>query len=271
LALRGEPRPIHPKRKPHDLEPTMASLLRMASFGQAMKKAGIHWCAITRDGVSLVQWSAEPENMSAPEEVKALAEKIVAKGETPGFEYATLGTGIASSHSAIKFHVHEATSADWEKTVWAFHLVRDSNFPVERAKVLLAELVELTAVIRATPLWRTGGPGSCQASFAGELQRLLARANERRSDEPDATDMVRAKLEAVDKLMHDNIELLMARQDRLDTLARKGEELSGLSRTFYDRSRDLRRFKMWQDAKWGIYIGAAATVAATIIALPVLL
>jgi len=249
----------------------MASLLRMASFGQAMKKAGIHWCAITRDGVSLVQWSAEPENMSAPEEVKALAEKIVAKGETPGFEYATLGTGIASSHSAIKFHVHEATSADWEKTVWAFHLVRDSNFPVERAKVLLAELVELTAVIRATPLWRTGGPGSCQASFAGELQRLLARANERRSDEPDATDMVRAKLEAVDKLMHDNIELLMARQDRLDTLARKGEELSGLSRTFYDRSRDLRRFKMWQDAKWGIYIGAAATVAATIIALPVLL
>lgn len=47
--------------------------------------------------------------------------------------------------------------------------------------------------------------------------------------------------------------------------------LAGLSKAFYSQGRQVKRFHMWQEAKWGVVLGATATAAAALIALPVLL
>lgn len=201
----------------------LPSLGRLGSLGGSfgrnlLKEAGIQWCAITRDGITLVQWCADVEDMTVASEVKALAAKILEKPATPGFEYATVGSGLNACHYALKLHVHESDP----DVVWAFNLVRDASYPLDRAKRLVGELALSTQAVRTTPLWREGGAGAAQGSFSRELQRWLARGNTALQGEP--TTEVAEQLEKVNKIMHDNIELLLQRQEKLDALSRKGQE-----------------------------------------------
>ena len=133
---------------------------------------------------------------------------------------------------------------------------------------------ELTRAHRQTAQWRDGSANAAQPTFGAELQRWVDRANANAADASDATKnsaQLASELDAVNAIMHSNIELLMARQERLEAFGRRTEELSTLSKAFYTQSRNVKRFQMWQEAKWGLALGAAATAGALVIALPVLL
>merc|ERR1712224_1193605 len=108
---------------------------------------------------------------------------------------------------------------------------------------------------RTTQLWRTGGAGAAQTSFSKELEHSVRWTND-----ASTTSELEQHVTSVNALMHENIELLLARQDQLDELSRKGAELSTLSKAFYQQARTAKRFAMWQEAKWGLALGAASTL-----------
>jgi len=212
----------------------------------------IRWCGITRDSVLLCE--------SAPTNDETLSNLIMAKPPTPGFEYATQGR-----LRAIKLHVHEDPA-----TVWAFHVIIEASFPEERAKALLGQLASWSKPHRATPSWRTGGTLSAQGKCGAELLQLVSRAAE--SPEPKASVAVKqAEVDEVTQVMTANIELMLARQEKLDLLGRKAEDLNAASKFFYQRTRSFKRHKMWQEARWGIALGTAATVVTGAILLPIIL
>jgi len=192
----------------------------------------------------------------------------MAKRATPGLEFATHG-----SRRGMKLHLHEAAASgpSGSLTVWAFHIIFDQEFSESHAKMLLGNMVTWSKAHRTSPLWQAGGHLAAQLTSEGDLERLLQRANTASTLPEAEMQQLASKVDDVQQLMKDNIELMLERQEQLELMGRKADELSAASKFLFKRARSAKRFQMWQEAKWGVALGTAATVGAAIIAIPILL
>lgn len=68
--------------------------------------------------------------------------------------------------------------------------------------------------------------------------------------------------------MHDNIELLLERGQRLEELDERASALSKVSKQFHRGAREARRLQMWQQAKFGMAAGTAVTVGVAVVTVP---
>lgn len=83
--------------------------------------------------------------------------------------------------------------------------------------------------------------------------------------------MVSAKVDELKQVMHDNIELLLSRGDNLETLEQKTNVLGQMAATFHRQARRAKRFQLWQQAKFGVAVGAAVAVGVSVIAVPAII
>ena len=185
----------------------------------------------------------------------------MAKRPTPGFEYAT----GEESLRAIKLHIHDAN----DSIVWGLQVVLDATYPESRAKSVLSNMVKWSQPHRATNLWRTGDPAAVRKNMNEKLKAVLTQANTKEG--PTAATHVLAGVDEATALMHHNIELLLERQEKLEMLSRNVEDLSQASKFFHTQAVRAKRFHMWQEAKWGMALGTAATIVGAILVAPVML
>lgn len=218
-----------------------------------MEGKGVLWSSVTRGTTVLAECGED----SRAGEVLRLAKKILRKKPSPGWEFER-----GSSLRAAKFHVHSQLTGGAD-VVWCVCCVYDSNFSELLARGFLEKLAFLTEPLRETPQWQAGGTLAAQDSFAPTLMQRMQQANSM-----GKTAMVSRQVDEVKNIMHDNIERLLDRGQKLEDLDDKATALNKASRAFHKGAREAKRFHLWNNAKFGIVVGTALTVGVVAVVAP---
>ena len=80
--------------------------------------------------------------------------------------------------------------------------------------------------------------------------------------------MVNEKIDNCKGQMHNNIQLILENEVKLDALSDKASAMEQMSHVFKKRARDVKRFRMWQNAKNGVFIGTLITGVVVILIIP---
>jgi Synaptobrevin len=150
--------------------------------------------------------------------------------------------------------------------IWIFAAVYDtSRMKENEVQGFLEKMVELTMVLRETSLvWKTCGTLGLQYEFANTLQQ---RMYEIHPMDPKIRN-IQTKLQYSYEIMSNNIEMILDQQERIESLSKKTEHMNEMAQTFRKRTRDVKRMKMWQNAKYGMVLGTAVTVGVGIVVVP---
>ena len=149
---------------------------------------------------------------------------------------------------------------DTDILIWSFAVVADKSLEKEQVKSFIEKLVYITMPMRDDELWRHGDLLCAQNSFAAILLHQMEQV-----DEQGRLAMVNEKLNTTKEIMRENIELALERDETLDEMRKTSEELSSMSRQFKKRAKQVKRFKMVQNAKHGLIIGLTEVMIGMVI------
>ena len=80
--------------------------------------------------------------------------------------------------------------------------------------------------------------------------------------------MVNQKLNTTKEIMAGNIEMALEREETIENLQNQAEELKGMAKTFKKKAKQVKRYKMIQNAKHGVVVGGLVVGATAIIIVP---
>lgn len=212
-----------------------------------MTLIGILWTAVSRNDTVICE-AGEDERHGA---VTELAKKILSKKKTAGWEFET---NRKSGLKGMKFHIYEdgehydMTNDDHSLLCWSYSVVYDtSQLSDDYIRTFLEKIVYMTEPLRQTAEWQTGNVLCAQASFAPILLQKIQQV-----PNMGKIDSLNKKIDTTVGMMQKNIDLMLERDETLTSLHQKSEELNGLAKLFKKRAKDVRRFRMIQNAKHGM-------------------
>lgn len=236
-----------------------------------MPLKGILWSAVCRNNIVLAE--AGEDNRDGA--VIQVAQKLLSKKPTHGWEYEK---SRRAGLRGMKFHVYdeetkqstnpfEATT-NWDEPpsdmlIWSFAVVADKSLEEKEVKSFIEKLVYITLPLRDDDLWRQGEMLCAQNSFAPILLQKMEQV-----DDQGKLAMVNEKVNTTREIMRENIELALERDEALHDLEKTSEELNVMSKQFKKRAKQVKRFKMVQNAKHGLMIGTAVTAATAVVVVP---
>lgn len=112
--------------------------------------------------------------------------------------------------------------------------------------------------------WKNAIAFSMQTAFSRTLAQLMEYYSD--SKNMDRIRKVHGALEDVKKIMVDNIELVMARGQKIESIVDKTDHMASSSITFKKSSTSLKRSMYFKNIKMWIIIGVALLILAYIIA-----
>jgi len=157
----------------------------------------------------------------------------------------------------------EADDETSEELIWSFAAVADKTLEDAQVKSFLEKLVYITMPLREDDDWRKGELLCAQETFAPILLQKMEQV-----DEQGRLAMVNERVNTAREIMSKNIEMALERDQSLEELRNTSEELSLMARQFKKRSKQVKRFKMIQNAKHGVIVGTAVTAATAAIVVP---
>ncbi|KAL7555269.1 hypothetical protein ACHAWF_018927 [Thalassiosira exigua] len=221
----------------------------------------IAWSCVARDGVILAEAGSDDGKGS----VVRTAQKIGRAKPTAGWEKAW--SFRDAPYRGLKLHLHEADDESDRVLVWTFCCVYDSKKTTEEcAKSFLTKVLYVTEPLRGCPWWREGETLSAQPSFAPTLQQQMEDA-----DRNARLLVLHHHVDETKEIMASNIENILDRGEKIENLEAESEELNQMSQVFKKRAKQVKRFKMWQNAKHGVMVGTAVTGAVGVIVIPPLI
>jgi hypothetical protein len=233
----------------------------------------IAWSCVARDGIILAEAGSDDGSGS----VVRTAQKISQMKPTAGWEKTRSMRN--APYRGLKLHVHEVDIEDQRDDafagnpdsdnviIWTFCCVYDSKkINEDFAKAFLTKLSFVTEPLRCTPWWREGTVLSAQPSFAPTLQQQMEAA-----EQTNKMAMLHHHVEETKAIMARNIENILDRGEKIEDLQETSQELNQMSRVFKKKAKQLKRFKMWQNAKHGVMVGTAVTGAVGVIVIPPLI
>jgi len=225
--------------------------------------SGVLWSAICRDGIVLAE-AGEDKYDGA---VIRLAQKLLTKKATAGWEFEK---ARKTKLHGIKFHVFDDANVNAnvngsgsEMKVWSFAAVAEKSLDSAELRSFVEKLFYITEPLRESEEWRNGDMLCAQASFAPILLQKMEQVQAQ-----GKLAMVNQKLNTTKEIMADNIEMALAREESLQVLHAKSEETNVMARQFKKRAKQVKRFKMMQNAKNGLVLGTAVTAVTAIIIVP---
>lgn len=226
--------------------------------------SGVLWSAICRDGIVLAE-AGEDKYDGA---VIRLAQKLLTKKATAGWEFEK---ARKTKLHGIKFHVFDdansngvgSGSGSADMKVWSFAAVAEKSLDGDELRSFVEKLFYITEPLRESEEWRNGDMLCAQASFAPILLQKMEQVQAQ-----GKLAMVNQKLNTTKEIMADNIEMALARDESLQALHAKSEETNVMARQFKKRAKQIKRFKMMQNAKNGVVVGTAVTAVTAIIVIP---
>lgn len=150
-----------------------------------------------------------------------------------------------------------------EILVWSFAVVADKSLEEKQVKSFIEKLVYITLPLRDDDEWRRGELLCAQNTFAPILLQKMEQV-----DDQGKLAMVNEKVNTTKEIVRANIELALEREETLEQIKKSSEELSTMAKQFKKRAKDVKRFKMIQNAKHGLILGTAVTATAAIIVVP---
>lgn len=230
----------------------------------------IAWSCVARDGIILAEAGSDDGNGS----VIRTAQKINRMKPTAGWEKTR--SLRDAPYRGLKLHLHEAADAgddvdsnlnSDEIMTWTFCCVYDSKkISEECAKAFLTKILYVSEPLRGMPWWREGAVLSAQPSFAPTLEQQMESA-----DRTHRLAILNQHVEETKSIMARNIETILERGERIEDLEEESKELNEMARVFKKKAKQLKRFKMWQNAKHGVMVGSAVTGAVGVIVIPPLI
>mmetsp|Transcript_17882 Transcript_17882/g.41380 ORF Transcript_17882/g.41380 Transcript_17882/m.41380 type:complete len:220 (-) Transcript_17882:352-1011(-) len=209
----------------------------------------IHWSCICRDSTILVEAGEDKGGGS----VTRLAQELIRKPPTPGWEFAG-----RRRMKGVKLHVYDQ-SLD---VVWHFCCVYDTK--QDQAQSFLEKLVGLTEFYRDDDdAWRYGDTLAAQATFAPILLQRMQEVSYM-----GRMAMVHENVDGVKEVMADNIEAMLERGEKLEEMEERANRLQAMSHQFRKRTKAIKRFQQWQNAKYGMLVGTAVTAGVAVIVVP---
>ena len=94
---------------------------------------------------------------------------------------------------------------------------------------------------------------------------------QQRFDQANSMDRVAAvneKVGEVKSIMSENIKILLENTDKVEELENKSASLMQQAKVFQKAGRSLKKFYLWQNAKWGAATGGAVTAGVAVITVP---
>lgn len=226
------------------------------------KTDAILWSCVARNDVILAEAAGLDRNFNVIETAK----EVLKRKSTPGFEFHTqkgLVSGGGERLKAMKFHLYEHGEGE-NLIMWVFAAVYNgSRLTKAQVQSFLEKIVTITEVFRETAEWRYGCQLSAQASFAPILLQRMEEVTYL-----GKYALLEERLETTKDIMHNNIELILEREEKLYELNEDATRLQEMASVFKKKAKKLRRMKMMQDAKHGLMIGAAITAGVAIIVVP---
>ena len=114
--------------------------------------------------------------------------------------------------------------------------------------------------------WRYGSTLAAQEGFAPILlQRQQEVAYLGR------LAMVNSQIDNAREIMHENIELILQRGEKLEDMQERATRLQDMGKQFKKRAKQIKRFQHWQNAKYGLAVGTAVTGVVAIVVVPPLI
>ncbi len=237
----------------------------------------IAWSCVSRDGIILAEAGSDDGKGS----VIRMAKTISSMTPTCGWEKTPRSLKDAP-YRGIKFHVHEVVDADDDYDdgggigscehpdkiiIWTFCCVYDSKRVSEDcAMAFLTKIVFITEPLRDMPWWKEGTLLSAQPSFAPTLQQQMADA-----EGACKLAIMKQHVEETKSIMARNIESVLERGEKIEELEASATELNHMARVFKKKAKQVKRFKMWQNAKHGVMLGTAVTGAVGVLVVPTLI
>lgn len=248
------------------------------------------WCGICRNEIILAECGED----SFDGAVCITAKELLNKQATPGWEFHTQSrrsqwrsvgdnpldilkwpstSSGSKSHwktsrlKGAKFHVYDK-DVNGEYIVWVFACVYDpNNISKELVQTFLTKLVADTEVYREKDFeWLYGPQLACQESFGPLLQHYMMQVSNLVQ-----FSAIEKHIETAKTQMHKNIELLLERDAKLEDLQAEATKLQEMAVVFQKRAKDVKRMKMWQDAKHGMAMGMAITAGVALVTVPPLI
>ena len=165
----------------------------------------------------------------------------------------------------MKFHVYETDlSQSSTLLIWSFIAVADATLEKEQVKSFLEKQVYITQPLRQdNAQWRTGPVLAAQADFA---PILLQKMNQVSTDGKLA--MVNQQVNTTKEIMQENINVALEKQEAIEALDEKAQNLSLAARQFRKKAKQVKRFQMVQNAKHGVLLGTAVTAGIAVVVVP---
>jgi len=219
---------------------------------------GILWSAICRNDIVLTEAGEDFYDGA----VIKVAQKLLKKKATAGWEFER---SRKDGLRGMKFHLYEDSDVEGSSMiVWSFVSVTESSLAEEEAKSFLEKLVYITEAMRCDDkVWRNGDLLAAQASFAPILLDKMEQVSSQ-----GRLAMVNESISTTKEIMAENIQMALEREERLESLDQQAESLSAMTKQFKAKAQQIKRFKMWQDAKHGLLLGTAVTGVVAVITVP---
>mmetsp|Transcript_26088 Transcript_26088/g.43517 ORF Transcript_26088/g.43517 Transcript_26088/m.43517 type:complete len:234 (+) Transcript_26088:302-1003(+) len=221
----------------------------------------ILWSAICRGDKIL----AEAGSDAKYQEVTSIAQSLLKKKDTPGWEFFNQRR---SPCKGIKFHVYDRDPLTDDIIVWKFAAVYDStNVKKDQVMSFLEKLTVITEMQRQEDYgWRYGDVLAAQETFAPILQQRMQEVAYM-----GRMAMVNEDINGAKDVMASNIEMILANGENLEDMQEKATNLERAAGQFKKRAKQVKRFQMWQNAKYGLAVGTAVTGVVALVTVPPLI
>mmetsp|Transcript_21757 Transcript_21757/g.31141 ORF Transcript_21757/g.31141 Transcript_21757/m.31141 type:complete len:239 (+) Transcript_21757:88-804(+) len=231
----------------------------------------ICWSCVQRNGIILAEAGCDDGSKN----IIKTAQKITNMKPTAGWEVSSNFSMRSNPYRGIKFHLHEcageiddtAYSIPDDIIIWAFSCVYNTTeCSEETAKAFLTKLVFVSEPLRGMPWWREGGTLSAQPSFAPTLQQQMENV-----EQIDRLAIMQQHVDETKAIMHNNIENILERGDKIEDLQEEATKLNAAAKVFKKNAKKVKRFQMLQNAKRGVLVGTAVTGAVGVCIIPPLI
>jgi hypothetical protein len=220
--------------------------------------------------------------------VTETARQLQSKAPTPGWEYASLPRQLRGlcplSLKGMKFHIYDTGDRDEHNhghnhnpdgdtfCIWEVGCIYDAN-TVGRKQVesFVKHVVMASKKIRENDrVWKDGGNYAARHQFSVTLQDMIPEV-----EYYAQLDELQTDVDILKETMGENIRKILEREERLEDLAMKAEQLKEAAGVFRNNAKKLKRAMrkkhLWQKAKYGVVGGTAITALALAITLPIVL
>eukprot|EP00339_Tiarina_fusa_P010441 CAMPEP_0117028490 /NCGR_PEP_ID=MMETSP0472-20121206/20708_1 /TAXON_ID=693140 ORGANISM="Tiarina fusus, Strain LIS" /NCGR_SAMPLE_ID=MMETSP0472 /ASSEMBLY_ACC=CAM_ASM_000603 /LENGTH=252 /DNA_ID=CAMNT_0004735987 /DNA_START=33 /DNA_END=791 /DNA_ORIENTATION=- len=227
-------------------------------------KPCILWSFVARDDVILAEASIEEDKYD--NFVAETAKQLCRKKPTPGWEFTSMmpRRGCPMKLKGMKFHIYDHTT-EGDFHIWAMGCVYDANtVDTQQVQSFIEKVVGISEMFREHNIdWKYGGGLAAQDQFSPILlQRMQEVAY------LGKYAMVNSELNNLRDIMARNIEMILERGDRIESLQERSTKLNEMASVFKKNSKGLKRKMLWQNAKHGLILGTAITAGVAVIVVP---